>query len=86
MTCEDFPCCGHETGDCEGNLYGSDESIMAAEYARLERIEHNSWAHDDEQCEDCGDTECDCDDFTPEGYLRETQPMEDAWLDGSYEE
>lgn len=27
MTCEDFPCCGHERGDCEGQLYGSDESI-----------------------------------------------------------
>ena len=27
MTCEDFPCCGHELGDCNGSLYGSDESI-----------------------------------------------------------
>lgn len=25
--CEDFPCCGHELGDCDGSLYGSDESI-----------------------------------------------------------
>jgi hypothetical protein len=25
--CEDFPCCGHEPGDCDGSLYGSDESI-----------------------------------------------------------
>jgi len=25
--CEDFPCCGHEMGDCNGALYGSDESI-----------------------------------------------------------
>lgn len=29
MACEDFPCCGHERGDCEGQLYGSDESIKA---------------------------------------------------------
>ena len=26
--CEDFPCCGHEPGDCNGELYGSDASIM----------------------------------------------------------
>ena len=25
--CEDFPCCGHEAGDCNGLLYGSDEAI-----------------------------------------------------------
>lgn len=29
MMCEDFPCCGHERGDCDGTLYGSDESIKA---------------------------------------------------------
>lgn len=27
--CEDFPCCGHERNDCDGSLYGSDESIKA---------------------------------------------------------
>lgn len=27
--CEDFPCCGHEAGDCNGEKYGSDESIWA---------------------------------------------------------
>jgi hypothetical protein len=27
MSCEDFPCCGHEMNDCNGSLYGSDESI-----------------------------------------------------------
>ena len=26
-TCEDYPCCGHEFGDCNGLKYGSDESI-----------------------------------------------------------
>lgn len=27
MRCEDYPCCGHESGDCDGS--GSDESIIA---------------------------------------------------------
>ena len=31
--CEDFPCCGHEAGDCNGGLYGSDESIKNRIYA-----------------------------------------------------
>jgi hypothetical protein len=33
--CEDYPCCGHEAGDCNGNLYGSDESIKARVYAQM---------------------------------------------------
>jgi len=32
MSCEDFPCCGHEAGDCNGSLYGTDESIMQRVY------------------------------------------------------
>ena len=35
MTCEDFPCCGHELGDCEGKKYGSDESIKAYVYEHI---------------------------------------------------
>lgn len=27
--CEDWPACGHEPGDCNGRLYGSDEAIKA---------------------------------------------------------
>lgn len=27
--CEDFPCCGHEQGDCNGLKYGSDEAIKS---------------------------------------------------------
>jgi hypothetical protein len=27
--CEDYPCCGHEAGDCNGLKYGSDESIKS---------------------------------------------------------
>lgn len=34
--CEDYPCCGHEFGDCEGLLYGSDEAIKADVYRRME--------------------------------------------------
>lgn len=30
MRCEDYPCCGHEAGDCDGSLYGSNESIIAS--------------------------------------------------------
>lgn len=31
-TCEDYPCCGHERGDCNGRRYGSDEKIKADVY------------------------------------------------------
>lgn len=41
--CEDYPCCGHEMGDCEGLLYGSDESIIASAHAHA-YCEH--WAGD----------------------------------------
>lgn len=30
--CEDYPCCGHEAGDCNGLRYGSDEKIKADVY------------------------------------------------------
>lgn len=32
--CEDYPCCGHELGDCNGLKYGSDEAIKAEVYRR----------------------------------------------------
>lgn len=35
--CEDFPCCGHEMGDCDGSKYGSDEDIKARAVRRLEQ-------------------------------------------------
>lgn len=34
MRCEDFPCCGHEDGDCDGSKYGSDADIKQAVYDR----------------------------------------------------
>lgn len=36
MPCEDYPCCGHERGDCDGSLYGSDEAIKQAVYDRMD--------------------------------------------------
>lgn len=27
--CEDYPCCGHEYGDCNGLKYGSDQAIQS---------------------------------------------------------
>lgn len=43
--CEDFPCCGHETGDCNGLLYGSSESIQQYE------SEHSYCDHEIGRCE-----------------------------------
>lgn len=34
--CEDYPCCGHEAGDCNGQKYGSDESIKANAWRIME--------------------------------------------------
>jgi hypothetical protein len=45
--CEDFPCCGHEMGDCEGGLYGSDEAIIEAHMERM-----NSEYYDYDMVED----------------------------------
>ena len=35
MYCEDFPCCGHEAGDCDGSLYGTEEQIRARVYEQI---------------------------------------------------
>ena len=54
--CEDFPCCGHEMGDCNGELYGSDESIKA----QVER----DWATGHGYCDHAeGIYECDAADY-----------------------
>lgn len=45
MACEDYPCCGHEAGDCEGLKYGSDESIKA----QVERDWRNGHGHCDHE-------------------------------------
>lgn len=45
--CEDFPCCGHELGDCDGSKYGSDESIKAAAWRRMELEDEGVFQDDD---------------------------------------
>lgn len=51
--CEDFPCCGHESGDCNGLRYGSDAAIQTDPHLLCD---HNTGAceiwdaeHDDEE-------------------------------------
>lgn len=44
--CEDFPCCGHERGDCNGLLYGSDEAIKERVYEDI-RNGHGDCDHAD---------------------------------------
>jgi hypothetical protein len=34
-TCEDYPCCGHEWGDCDGSKYGSDADIKQKAIDRI---------------------------------------------------
>lgn len=36
MACEDYPCCGHERGDCEGQRYGTDEQLIRQAYREME--------------------------------------------------
>lgn len=56
--CEDFPACGHERGDCNGLLYGSDESIKEQVYEQI-RSGHGDCNHSEGQffCEDWDDDE-----------------------------
>ena len=42
--CEDWPCCGHEMNDCNGQKYGSDESIKQSVYDRMDR--DDDWMFD----------------------------------------
>jgi hypothetical protein len=59
-TCEDFPACGHERGDCNGLLYGSDEYIKEQVYEQI-RSGHGDCNHAEGQffCEDWDDDEYD---------------------------
>ena len=45
--CEDYPCCGHEAGDCFGQKYGSDQSIKEAAYERM-RMEDEGYFYYEE--------------------------------------
>jgi hypothetical protein len=59
--CEDFPCCGHEAGDCDGNLYGSDENIKARVYEDI-RSGHGDCDHQDGIYNCDGGEPADCED------------------------
>jgi len=43
--CEDFPCCGHEAGDCDGSKYGSTASILKTD-AMLRRKGYDDYEID----------------------------------------
>ena len=45
--CEDYPCCGHEAGGCNGGKYGRRKSIKAAAYARISESDYET--HYDEE-------------------------------------
>lgn len=48
--CEDFPCCGHEAGDCDGSKYGSDE-LIKAQVEEQWRTGHGMCDHEAGVCE-----------------------------------
>ncbi len=47
--CEDFPCCGHEQGDCEGKLYGSDEAIKKRVLAQIRSENYDPYYDQDQE-------------------------------------
>ncbi len=49
MACEDYPCCGHEMGDCEGKLYGSDEAIKARVIAQMRSEKYDPYYDEDQE-------------------------------------
>lgn len=49
IMCEDYPCCGHEAGDCNGQKYGSDESIKASVFRDEDEWASHRQAEYDEQ-------------------------------------
>lgn len=50
--CEDFPCCGHEPGDCNGLLYGSDEAIKSDPHLLCDHEQGICEVEDDEEEDD----------------------------------
>lgn len=41
--CEDYPCCGHEWGDCQGWKYGTDQEILQRHYAKLNSRDYDPY-------------------------------------------
>lgn len=91
MSCEDFPCCGHEAGCCpDFNEAGEQLNMRCTCGATLPL--HNRFSVCDsclrrEAWDDEGQYEPQYDEDhygEDDGYAYEG--MEDQWLDGSYEE
>lgn len=57
--CEDYPCCGHEMGDCNGLLYGSDEAIKSDPHLLCDHNTGYCEVWDREQDEDDDDEDND---------------------------
>lgn len=72
--CEDFPCCGHEAGDCNGLLYGSDEAIKSDPHLLCD--------HEMGGCEVEDDHDPD-DDHEPDQYWSGTGELmsDDSYID-----
>lgn len=71
--CEDYPCCGHEYGDCNGMLYGSDESIKEQVYRQWD-TGHGYCDHES------GIYSCEGDEDEPEDDSTCRWCGEDIWL------
>jgi hypothetical protein len=78
--CEDYPACGHEAGDCNGLLYGSDEHIKQQVYDAW-RTGHGHCDHENGiyDCETYDDYE------EEEGDEGEEQVAHDRFIDSQYE-
>jgi len=59
--CEDYPCCGHELGDCNGQKYGSDASIQSNPHLLCDHengdceVQYDDDGDEDEEDEDDDD-------------------------------
>lgn len=51
--CEDYPCCGHEWGDCNGLKYGSDQAIQSDPHLLCDHEAGicDTWDEDEEEGE-----------------------------------
>jgi hypothetical protein len=71
--CEDFPCCGHEAGDCNGLLYGSDEAIKSDPHLLCDHEAGvcDLYEREIEEAEDEAEAEADRRETEHYTYLRE---------------
>lgn len=81
--CIDYPACGHESGDCQGLKYGSDESIIASVHTAW-NTGHGYCDHQEGiyNCEDVYEDEED--DLEDDEKLRDTlDTAADFWQEDS---